>query len=77
VSLWTRRMGKRRQLCPQCGVAEADRLCDGVIRGRTPWALCMRPLCGSCCVRHGKSEFCRQCAVVRGYVSREPGDDDR
>jgi hypothetical protein len=74
MSLWTRRMGKRRQLCPSCGVYEADRLCDGVIR-RDPWAVCMRPMCQACATRHGRSEFCHNCAIARGFKTREAGEE--
>jgi hypothetical protein len=59
-----------------CRANEATRLCDGVVRGAR-WALCSKPICEACVTRHGASEFCTACALLRGYITREPGEDDR
>jgi hypothetical protein len=76
MSLWTRAQGYRVGVrCTSCRTRDATRRCDGVLRGRVPWAVCLTPVCDQCVVKHGKMEFCGACSVVRGWKTREPGED--
>jgi hypothetical protein len=76
MSLWTRAQGFRQGVpCSDCRQGQATRRCDGVLQGRTPWTVCLKPMCEGCLVRHGAAEFCRHCAVVRGLVTRDAGEE--
>jgi hypothetical protein len=76
MSLWTRAQGYRVGVrCTSCRTRDATRRCDGVLRGRVPWTVCLTPICEACLVKHGRAEFCRNCGVTRGYATREAGDD--
>jgi hypothetical protein len=76
MSQWTRAQGYRVGVrCTSCRTHDATRRCDGVLRGRVPWTVCLTPICASCAVPHGRAEFCRHCAVTRGYARREAGEE--
>jgi hypothetical protein len=68
-----RRGGKSR--CTQCGHPDGVYGCDGVV-SKDPWRICNRAICERCRVHvPAGADYCRPCAIERGLVAREVGEE--